>query len=110
MQKKIVTFLLLGLLLSNCTLGPDFQQPAAPKTNHYTATSLPEKTEAARATTGETQRFVSGQDIPADWWILFHSEALDSLVRQALADSPSITAARATLRQAQENLKAQEGA
>ena len=40
---------------------------------------------------------------------LFHSEALDSLIRQALADSPNLAAAKATLREAQENLRAEAG-
>lgn len=102
--------LLLSSLLSSCTVGPDFLQPAAPKTSHYTETPLPEKTESTSATTGEAQRFVSGQDIPADWWVLFHSETLNGMVRQALADSPNIAAAEARLRQAQENLKVQQGA
>jgi len=102
MKKRTVW--LLPFLLSGCAVGPDFLQPGVPATDHYTASPLPEKT------AGETQRFVSGQDISVDWWTLFHSEALDNLVRHALTDSPNIAAAKATLRQAQENVKAQEGA
>lgn len=91
-------------------MGPDFRQPEAPKTNSYTATALPEETTATPGAAGTAQRFISGQDIPAQWWTLFHSAALDQLIRQALRDSPTLDAAQATLRAAQENLRAQSGA
>ena len=42
--------------------------------------------------------------------VLYRSEPLDRLIREGLADSPTLDAARATLRQAQENLTAQTGA
>ncbi len=112
MQNKItigIIALLLGALLNACAVGPNFLQPNAPKTDHYTTTPLPEKTEAANAVTGEAQHFVSEQLIPVDWWKLFHSEALNKMIQQALTDSPTIAAAEATLRQAQENLEAQKG-
>jgi NodT family efflux transporter outer membrane factor (OMF) lipoprotein len=48
------------------------------------------------------QHLKIGQQIPAAWWGLFHSSALDSVVRQAIADSPTIEAAKATLAQAQQ--------
>jgi NodT family efflux transporter outer membrane factor (OMF) lipoprotein len=53
---------------------------------------------------GEAQRFVFKQEIPDQWWALFQSKELDQLIRQALAESPTLAAAQATLRQAQENL------
>jgi NodT family efflux transporter outer membrane factor (OMF) lipoprotein len=40
---------------------------------------------------------------------LFHSEALDHLIRQALADSPTLSLARARILEAQENRRAQFG-
>ncbi|MFP5240225.1 MAG: efflux transporter outer membrane subunit, partial [Acidobacteriota bacterium] len=52
---------------------------------------------------------VEGSDIPAQWWTLFHSEALDQLIRRALADSPTLASAEAALRQARENLNATAG-
>jgi NodT family efflux transporter outer membrane factor (OMF) lipoprotein len=50
-----------------------------------------------------------GKDIPGQWWQLFQNPALDQLIRQALADSPTLAAAHAALRQAQENLRARSG-
>jgi NodT family efflux transporter outer membrane factor (OMF) lipoprotein len=94
---------------AGCAIGPDFHAPAAPQADRYTATNLPPETVAAPDSAGASQRFMPGQDIPAQWWMLFHSEAIDRLIRQALAESPSLAAAQATLRQAQENLRAEVG-
>lgn len=94
-------------LLAGCAVGPDFHPPAAPDTPRYTAQALPATTAASGA--GE-QRFIDGRDIPADWWGVFHSEAIDALMRQALAANPDLQAAGAALRVARENVLAQRGA
>ena len=99
----------VGFCLTGCTLGPDFHRPEAPATDKYTRSPLPGETASAPVSGGEAQRFDLGKDIPAQWWTLFHSEALDRLIRQALTDSPTLAAAQAALRQAQENLAAQRG-
>jgi NodT family efflux transporter outer membrane factor (OMF) lipoprotein len=98
------------MALTACAVGPDFHRPETPKTNTYTAKALPEKTAAAPVAGGDVQRFVFGQDIPAQWWLVFHSDALDQLIRQALADSPTLAAAQAALREARENVRAEVGA
>lgn len=71
---------------------------------------MPVSTAAAPGSGGAPQRFLSGQEIPPQWWALFRSEALDRLIRQALADSPTLAAAQAVLREAEENRQAQTGA
>lgn len=102
---------LLASLLGGCVVGPNFHKPAPPKAEGYTAYPLPATTAATPGVTGgEAQRFVSGADIPADWWTLFHSPALDALVRQALANNPNLKAAQAALLAAHENTSAQHGA
>jgi NodT family efflux transporter outer membrane factor (OMF) lipoprotein len=70
---------------------------------------LAPETAAAPGPGGAAQRLVPGQEIPAQWWTLFHSSALDQLVRRALADNPTLAAAQATLRQSQENVNALVG-
>jgi NodT family efflux transporter outer membrane factor (OMF) lipoprotein len=103
--------LLLASLLGGCVVGPNFHTPAPPKAGGYTAYPLPAATAATPGVTGgEAQRFVSGADIPADWWTLFHSPALDALVRQALANNPNLKAAQAALIAAHENTRATHGA
>ena len=97
-------------VLAGCAVGPDFKTPKAPTTNVYTAGALPAKTSSAPGPAGAAQRFASGQDIPGEWWTLFHSDTLDRLIRQALADNPTLVAAKARLREAQENRRAGLGA
>ncbi len=104
-----ITALVCGAL-SGCMVGPDYKRPETPNPTGYTAAPMPDKTAASPVTGGEAQHFVNGRDIPAQWWSLFQSEPLDNLVRRAFADSPTLSAARARLREAEENLRAGEGA
>ena len=102
---------LLASLLGGCVVGPNFHSPAPPKVTGYTASALPETTVATPGVAGgAAQRFVSGADIPADWWTLFHSQPLDALVREALANNPNLKAAQAALLAAHENTSATRGA
>ncbi|NGZ86320.1 efflux transporter outer membrane subunit [Duganella sp. SAP-35] len=97
--------------LAGCTLGPDFKPPPAPAVagDRYTPTPLPPLTDAAPGTGGAAQRFAWGEEIPAQWWSVFRSPPLDQLIRAALAQNPTMAAADAALRQAQENYNAQAG-
>jgi len=98
------------LLLANCAVGPDFQQPAAPDVTGYAPQPLAEQTSSADVKGGEAQRLVQDLDIPGQWWTLFHSAPLNALVEQALKNNPTLPAAEAALRQAWENVYAAEGA
>ena len=100
---------LAALLLASCAVGPDFKPPAAPAVSGYTPEKQAPATISAAVKGGEAQRFVAGMDIPGQWWTLFHSPALDALIKEALQSNPSLEAAQATLRQAQENVLAQRG-
>ena len=100
---------IVPLVLAGCTVGPDFKTPNPPVGKGYTARPLPPSTASARVAGGAAQQFVSGEDIAADWWHVFHSKALNTLVEQALAANPNLPAAQAALRQAQENVAAQRG-
>jgi NodT family efflux transporter outer membrane factor (OMF) lipoprotein len=53
---------------------------------------------------------VQGVDIPGQWWTLFHSSALNTLIDEALKNNPTLPAAEAALRQAWENVYAAQGA
>ncbi|MHB1245400.1 MAG: efflux transporter outer membrane subunit [Sulfuriferula sp.] len=99
------------LALFGCaSVGPDFKRPAAPAVNGYTAQSLPSKTATAPDTSmGGAQHFVTGQAVSATWWKNFGSAKLDTFIEQALHSSPSLEAAQATLRQAQQTYAAQAG-
>ncbi len=96
-------------VMTGCAVGPDFRSPAAPTVGAYTATPLQPETASAPGTAGGAQRLVAGGEIPDQWWRLFRNESLDRLIRQALADSPTLVAAQAKLREAQENLRSRKG-
>ncbi len=97
------------LLLAGCTVGPNFQAPAAPAVARVTEHALPSRTVSAATQGGAAQSLESGRDIPGDWWALFHSPQISDLVARALAANPDVAAAQATLREARENLRAEQG-
>ena len=102
--------LLAPMLTTACVVGPNFKQPAPPPVSSYSA-KAPETTEATPGVPGgNAQHFVTAADIPADWWTMFHSKALNALIEQALANNPDLKAAEAALRVAHENTLAQHGA
>lgn len=98
-------------LTSACVVGPNFHTPAPPAVSSYTAEALPRTTAATPGVGGgEPQRFLSGADIPGEWWALFHSRQLNALIEQALAHNADLKAAEAALLVAHENTLAQRGA
>ena len=106
-----VVWLALGCaVLAGCTtVGPDFKTPAAPTVANYTWQPLPAQTASAPGPQGAAQRFDTATHIAADWWRVYRSAALDGLVQTALRNSPTLAAAQATLRQAQQTYAAQAG-
>ncbi|PWK38558.1 efflux transporter outer membrane subunit [Cupriavidus plantarum] len=94
------------LTVSGCAVGPDFRAPESTSDARYTTGPQPQGTVPAE---GQAQTFAEG-DVPAQWWTLFRSPALDDTVRRALENSPTLAQASARLRQAQETLTARTGA
>jgi NodT family efflux transporter outer membrane factor (OMF) lipoprotein len=90
------TALAAPLLFAACTVGPNYQRPALSPSAGY-------------GDAGSSQ-LVSGSDIPAQWWTVFHSSDLDDLVALALKNNSTIEAADAALRAAHELTLAQRGA
>jgi hypothetical protein len=90
---SIVSVTMLG-----CAVGPDFKRPNAP-------------TSAYPAPPGAVgpQSIAYGGDVTADWYTLFHSESLNSLVQEALRTSPDLEGARHNLLAAQYELQAVAG-
>ncbi len=100
----------VSLMLAGCAaVGPDFQRPAAPEASRYTEAPLAKQTASSEGTGGNAQKFIDGQDIPAQWWQVFHSAALNDLITRGLAHNQTLEASQAALRQAQENLRAEIG-
>ncbi len=97
-------------LMGGCAVGPDFNHPAPPAVTGYTRRPLPAKTASAEIAGGEEQSFVPGRDIPEQWWTLFQSPQLNALIEKAIKTNPTLVAAQAALRQAVEQVYAQQGA
>jgi NodT family efflux transporter outer membrane factor (OMF) lipoprotein len=87
-------------LLAACSTAPQVEKSTAPQTASY-------------ARKGELlsleQRTALGERIAGDWWTLFASPPLDKLIREVVANNYDLAAARETLAQAKEAVKAGNG-
>lgn len=97
-----------ALLLSGCTVGPDFKTPAAPASTRYNPDAL--KTRIPATSTTSAQTLVEGAPVLPRWWTQFQSPALNHLVDMALAANTDIAVADASLRQLQDQAAANDGA
>jgi NodT family efflux transporter outer membrane factor (OMF) lipoprotein len=94
---------------SSCAVGPRYHQPEVPVNAGYAPARLADSSAAAPVHGGNGQLFISGRDIPFEWWELFQSPVLNALVEQAFRANPTLPAAQAVLAQAQELVRAQRG-
>lgn len=95
--------------LAGCAVGPNFHRPQPPNDAGYTVAPLPDKTTATPGPSGDAQQFVAGQDVDYRWWEAFGSPGINSLVERAFRVNPTVRAAQAALKQAQEMVYAQQG-
>ncbi len=101
---------LLLLILGGCAVGPDFVSPVAPNVTQYTKVPLvPIAPNGIGGATQVNQHVDISSEVHNNWWMLFKSTQLNSLVQQALSANPTIQAANATLRQSQNNLRSGYG-
>lgn len=108
-RPRFATVALATLLgLAGCEAGPDFVPPAPPQVGGY----VPQKVmlNLAPGHHEPVQRLVTGKAISRAWYRVFNAPALDRVVREALDDSPTVAAARATLDQAQQTVLQVRGA
>ena len=109
---KKITQALTGLCIIvsccalSCAVGPDFTRPKAPQVERYTREESPTSTKPAE---GKVQSFKQGAEVVPDWWRLFNSPAIDTVVKEALVNNHSLQAAQASLRQSQDLLRAGYG-
>lgn len=80
----------LSCALAACAAGPDFAPPPAPVADRYTTEALPDVVPETKP---------PGAASP-QWWDAFRSPKLDEAVRAALAGSPTLRMAQASLAQA----------
>lgn len=104
---RSVHALVVALSLSGCVVvGPDYIAPAQPITTRYT------REDSLRAHAGAmeaSQTINAAVNPPPTWWRVFRSPELDALVELALAGSPTLETAQATLAQAHEVVNAARG-
>src|SRR3546814_17547456 len=70
--------LCVSIVLTGCTVGPQFERPAAPHAQRYTASSLSDVKGGPRAVLGEGPAM--------RWWEAFDSPELNALVERAIAN------------------------
>ena len=92
-------------------VGPDFKSPSPPKVARFTQQPLTKHIAETPAVgkAGARQTFVFKESLRDDWWTLFHSKELNFLIHKGLANSPTLKAAYAALRQTQEIYNTQLG-
>ncbi len=96
--------------MAGCVLGPDYQRPDLPTSKGYgSSTEVSITSTPTTSQPGEDQRMAVGAKIRNDWWTLFRSPALNTLIKQAFAASPTIEIAQRALNVAQQNVYAQQG-
>src|ERR1700736_4962259 len=109
LSAMVMLFATAAGVTCGCAAGPNYHKPAAPAGAGYAPASLPEASASAPIHGGEVQHSLPGRDISFEWWELFQSPALDSLIKHAFKANPTIRAAQASLAQAQELVYAQRG-
>ncbi len=103
--------ILMGLGLAGCSFEPPLHVPVVPKVKAYTAGSPADGAVAVKGVgkAGVSQRFAYGKRIRRTWWKLLKSKKINALIKRAVAHSPTIAGALATLQEAHQNTKAIDG-
>lgn len=105
-MRRALDVTVLLCVLSSCAVGPNFHRPSTPPVTHYLSVADPTITVSVD---GTAQRFSPDARLSADWWRLFHSSKLDAVITEAMTNNPGLSAARASLRASQDNLRSGYG-
>ncbi len=97
------------LFLMGCAVGPSFETPAPPGVTAYTSTPLKINLDPQLDPEGQGQKIIWGKKLQREWWRGLNCEPLNILISKALEQNPTLTAAEATLRQANELYTARAG-
>jgi multidrug efflux system outer membrane protein len=91
-MRALLPSLLVTLLISGCTVGPNYKRPAAVVPTEFRAVS-PESSKAEAASLGDQK-----------WWDVFRDEQLQSLIRTAIQQNYDVRIAATRVLQAQAQL------
>ena len=95
---SLVAGVLVTGLFAGCAVGPDFERPKAPAAQSYDSPD-PNSNEAAKPAAAPT---TVAADLSGQWWQIFKYDSLDRTLEEAIADSPTLVSAQATLAAARE--------
>src|SRR5258708_96954 len=91
-MRSLLPSLLVTLLISGCTVGPNYKRPAAVVPTEFRGVS-PESSKAEAASLGDQK-----------WWDVFRDEQLQSLIRNAIQQNYDVRIAATRVLQAQAQL------
>jgi efflux transporter, outer membrane factor (OMF) lipoprotein, NodT family len=97
----------MSVLLSACMVGPNFERPAAPVSQHYDAQA--EQALSGTNKAADTPHADLGKKIDGDWWSPLGSTKLDAVMHKAIADNLDLGVADATIAQANEAVASAAG-
>jgi multidrug efflux system outer membrane protein len=92
-MKKLLASLLVALLATGCTVGPDYKRPTASVPTAYRGPAPEEAARTDSASLGEQK-----------WWEVFRDEQLQSLIRTALQQNYDVRIAATRILEAQAQL------
>ena len=101
---------LTALLATGCVVGPNFKSPDTPAISDYVAHDEKMETAIEGGPGAPKQTLQIGESVQQDWWALFQSPELNSVVEQALAGNHTLDGAKARLEQAHESVTAASSA
>jgi multidrug efflux system outer membrane protein len=91
-MRTLLASLLIAVLISGCTVGPDYKRPSVVVPTEFRAVS-PEASKADAASLGDQK-----------WWEVFRDEQLQSLIRTAVQQNYDVRIAATRVLQAQAQL------
>ena len=91
-MRSLLSSLLIALLISGCTVGPDYKRPSAVVPTEFRAVS-PEASKAEAASLGDQK-----------WWDVFRDDQLQSLIRTAIQQNYDVRIAATRVLEAQAQL------
>ncbi|WP_034916706.1 efflux transporter outer membrane subunit [Erwinia sp. 9145] len=87
-MKTLFTAFTLALLLSGCSVGPDYQRPSASVPVHF------------KEAKGWKEAAPQDQNNKGEWWQVYHDDTLSGLLRQVAVSNQNVAQYEAQYRQA----------
>jgi NodT family efflux transporter outer membrane factor (OMF) lipoprotein len=96
------------MALAACAVGPNFHRPTLKGSEGYGVGPTSADSGAGPDASPLAPAYALGAELPGQWWEMFHAQALDELMAQALHNNADLDAARAALRAAHAQVRVQQ--